>query len=129
MTANDPLLAPLPASEHREIGGVQIDVVRAGAGRVKRVVYPAGFRWSSHMKPVVGTELCMHAHVGFLARGAVHIRYADGCTATFVAPQVIAIEPGHEGWVGGDEAAVVIEFDFEGETVSRLGMPDCHRHK
>src|SRR5215469_17745220 len=106
MTANDPLLGPLPASEHREIGGVQIDVVRAGAGRVKRVIYPKGFRWSSHMKPVVGTDLCMHAHVGFLARGEVHIRYADGCTSKFVAPQVIAIEPGHEGWVAGDEAAV-----------------------
>jgi hypothetical protein len=58
----------------------------------------------------------------------VHIQYADGCTAKFIAPQVMAIEPGHEGWVAGDEAAVVIEFDFEGETVSRLGMPDCHRH-
>jgi len=23
---------------------------------------------------------------------------------------------------------VMIEFDFEGDTVSRLGMPDSHRH-
>jgi hypothetical protein len=30
--------------------------------------------------------------------------------------------------VVGDEAAVVIEFDFEGDTVSRLGMPESHRH-
>jgi hypothetical protein len=42
----------------------QIDVVRAGGCRVKRVVYRPGFRWSTHMKPIVGTDLCMHALVG-----------------------------------------------------------------
>ena len=125
---NDPLLAPLPGAEHREIGGVQLDVARAGAGRVKRMIYPAGFRWSTHMKPIVGTNHCMHAHVGFLARGQVHIRYADGCTLEFAAPQVMAVEPEHDGWVVGDEPAVVIEFDFEGETAQRLGMPGAHRH-
>jgi hypothetical protein len=128
MSADDPLLALLPGSEHREIGGTRIDVVRAGCGRVKRVVYPPGFRWSSHMKPIVGTDLCMHAHVGFLARGQVRIQYGDGCTSNFVAPQVVVIDPGHEGWVVGDEPAVLIEFDFEKETVSRLGMPESHRH-
>jgi hypothetical protein len=128
MSSDDPLLGPLPGAEHREIGGTRIDTVRAGCCRVKRVVYPPGFRWSSHMKGVVGTDLCMHAHVGFLARGQVHIQYADGCTSEFVAPQVVAIDPGHEGWVVGDEPAVLIEFDFERETVSRLGMPDSHRH-
>jgi hypothetical protein len=79
------------------------------------------------MKAIVGTDLCMHAHVGFLARGQVHIQYADGCTVEFAAPQVVVIEPGHDGWVFGDEAVVLIEFDFEGETVSKLGMPDAHR--
>ena len=128
MSDHDSLLAPIPAAESREIGGVQLDVVRTGGCRVKRLVYQPGFRWSTHMRPIVGTELCMHAHVGFLARGQVHIEYADGCTMEFSAPQVLAIEPGHDGWVVGDEAAVVIEFDFEGDTVSRLGMPDAHRH-
>ena len=63
------------------------------------------------------------------ARGRVHIQYADGCTSEFVAPQVVAIEPGHDGWVVGDEPAVLVEFDFEGETVSRLGMPEAHQHR
>ena len=125
---SDPMLAPLRGGECREIGGVQIDVVRAGACRVKRVIYRPGFRWSTDMKAIVGTDLCMHAHVGFLARGQIHIQYADGCTSEFVAPQVVAIEPGHDGWVVGDEPAVLVEFDFEGETVSRLGMPKAHQH-
>lgn len=128
MSVNDPLLAPIQASEHRDVGGIQLDILRAGNGRVKRMIYPRGFRWSTHMKAVAGTDLCMHAHVGFLARGEIHIEYADGCTLEYVAPRVVVVEPGHDAWVVGDESAVLIEFDFEGETTRRLGMPDMHQH-
>ena len=126
--ASDPLLAPLPDADRRSVGGVKLEVVRTGDARVKRMIYPAGFRWSTDMKPLVGTDLCMHAHVGFLARGRIEIEYADGCRVTFRAPQVVAIEPGHDGRVVGGEPAVLIEFDFEGDTIQRLGMPDRHQH-
>lgn len=118
----DSLMGPLKDADHRVVGGVAIDMVRTGAARVKRVVYPVGFRWSKDMQPVVGTALCQHAHVGFLARGEFHIQYADGQVEQFVAPQVVAIAPGHDGWVVGEEPAVLIEFDFEGETVQRMGL-------
>src|SRR3954452_13355188 len=111
--ATDPLTAPMTNAEHRELSGVQLDIAKAGSSRVKRVIYQPGFRWSTNMKPSVGTDLCMHAHVGFIARGAVGVRYADGCTQEFTAPQAVAIDPGHDGWVIGNEPAVLIEFDFE----------------
>jgi hypothetical protein len=126
--ADQPLLAPIEGADRREVGGVRLEVTRAGAGRVKRMIYPVGFRWSKDMKPVVGTERCMHAHVGFLAHGQLHVEYADGCVVELAAPQVIAIEPGHDGWVVGGQPAVVIEFDFESRTAERLGMPAAHRH-
>ena len=126
--APDALLAPIKGATAREIGGVRLEVASAGAARVKRMIYPAGFRWSKSMKPIVGTDRCMHAHVGFLARGEIHIEYADGCVVEYRAPQVVAIDPGHDGWVVGREPVILIEFDFEGDTVSRLGMPAEHRH-
>src|SRR5262245_21772254 len=67
----DPLLAAVRGAERRNLGHVRLDVGRAGEARVKRMVYPPGFRWSVDMKPVVGTEFCMHAHVGFLAHGEI----------------------------------------------------------
>jgi hypothetical protein len=127
-SAADVLLAPIEGSEQRSVGGVRLDVKRAGDARVKRMVYPAGFRWSANMKPQVDTDYCMHAHVGFLARGEIHIEYDDGCVVEYKAPQVVSIEPGHDGWVVGREPAVLIEFDFERDTVDRLGMPRRHRH-
>ena len=127
MSGIDPLLAQIPGADRREVGGVTLEVVRAGAARVKRMIYPVGFRWSTNMKPLVDTALCMHAHVGFLARGSIHIGYPDGCVKEYSAPAVMAIEPGHDGWVVGNEPAIVIEFDFEGDTARRLGMVE-HRH-
>jgi hypothetical protein len=124
----DPLTAPVKGAEHRKVGHVRLDVGRAGEARVKRLIYPPGFRWSVDMKPVVGTDLCMHAHVGFLVRGEIHIEYADGCVVEHKAPQIVAIDPGHDGWVVGKEPVVLIEFDFERDTIARLGMPRAHRH-
>jgi hypothetical protein len=127
-SAVDALLAPVKGATRRNIGHVQLEVGPAGGARVKRMIYPPGFHWLVDMKPVVKTDLCMHAHVGFLARGEIHIEYADGCIVEHKAPQIVAIEPGHDGWVVGKEPVVLIEFDFEGDTVNRLGMPTAHKH-
>ncbi|MFD2718169.1 hypothetical protein ACFST9_05555 [Hymenobacter monticola] len=119
---NSSLLGPMKGATRREVGGVQVDVVPTGNARVKRIVYPVGFRWSKNLKDIVGTPLCTHAHVGFLASGRFNIQYPDGVVEEFVAPQAVAIAPGHDGWVVGEEPAILIEFDFEGETVERLGL-------
>ena len=128
MPSSDPLLGPIKGAERRELGGVTVDAVRTGAARVKRIIYSPGFRWSKDMKPITGTEFCMHAHVGFLVRGKIRVEYPDGCVHEFEAPQAVAIEPGHDGWVVGEEPAVLIEIDFEGDTIDKLGMPTEHRH-
>src|SRR5216683_1075535 len=91
MNPTDPLLAPMKGAERRTIAGVQVDVVRTGGARVKRMIYPPGFRWSKHMKDSVGSDLCQHAHVGFLAHGAIHIQYGDGCVAEFEAQSALCL--------------------------------------
>ena len=122
-------MAAMAGTDTRIVGGVQMDIARAGAARVKRVIYPSGFHWERDMKPITGTDLCMHAHVGFLVQGEIHIEYADGCVVKHKAPQIVAIEPGHDGWVVGTAPAVLIEVDFERDTINRLGMRDAHRHE
>ena len=122
------LTEPLEGAEHMEVGGVQVDVVPVGRGRLKRAIYPAGFRWSRDMKPHVDTDLCMHAHIGFLAEGAIAGEYPDGCTFRYEAPAAIAIDPGHDAWVESDEPAVLIEFDAARETTELFGVPAEHSH-
>jgi hypothetical protein len=129
MNSTDALLAPMKSDERREVGGVQVDIGYAGTARVKRMIYPPGFNWGTDLKPVMGSELCMHSHVGFMAKGQINVRFADGCVVEYRAPQFVAVEPGHEGWVVGEEPAVLIEFDFGGDTTERLGLPHEHQHR
>jgi len=127
-TVGDPLTAPIKSADRRTIAGIGVDIMRAGSGRIKRLVYPPGFRWSTHLKPVVGTALCMHAHVGLFVRGHVRGEYADGCTFEFVAPQAVVVEPGHDAWVVGAGPAVLIQFDAQDETARHFGLSQEHRH-
>jgi hypothetical protein len=111
----------MEGADHREIEGIQLDVARAGDCRVKREV-PPGFRWSCYKNAIVGTDLCRHAHVGFLAHGKIHIEHADGCTVEFASPQADAIEAGRDGKVAGDEPAVIIEFDWVCQRNTRIEL-------
>jgi hypothetical protein len=124
----DPLVEPIDGADRREVGGAIVEIVRVGNGRVKRAIYPPGFRWSTHMRPTVRTERCEHAHIGFLARGRIQGEYEDGCTFDFAAPQVVVIDPGHDAWVVGDDEAVLIQFDSEEGTARRFGLPSEHSH-
>jgi hypothetical protein len=115
-------------ARHTSFGPVEIDVGNVGDARIKRLVYPPGMRWSSDIKPLVGTEQCEHAHAGFLVEGALRFEFDDGCTLDYVAPAVVEVAPGHDAFVVGDARAVLIEVDVEGDTLARLGLPDAHRH-
>lgn len=128
MKQDNPLLAAVNGAERRDVAGVQVEMTRAGDARIRRVIYPAGFRWSTHMKGNVGTDHCMHAHVGFIVHGEIEIQYDDGCRVQFSAPQAVVIEAGHDGWVKGDQPAIMIEVDFESDTARRFGLPATHKH-
>ncbi len=128
MAEPDALLAAMAGTDRIELAGMTVDAGNAGDARVRRIVYPPGFRWSVDVRPVVGGDVCEHAHVGFLARGRLAGRYDDGCEFDYAAPQVVAIEPGHDAWVGSVGPAVLIEIDFERNTIDRLGMARRHAH-
>ena len=119
---------PIEGADHHEVAGLAVNVVKVGNGRLKRVVYPPGWRWSTHMKPVVKTDSCMHTHVGFLARGHLQGIYDDGCEYEVKAPQFAVVEAGHDGWVVGDEPAVWIQWDSEEGTARRFGLRERHGH-
>jgi hypothetical protein len=126
--SDDALVQPIDGAVHQTFGGIEIDVMAAGETRIKRLVHGVGWRWSEHVKPLVGTDRCMHAHVGFIAQGRLVGEYPDGCTFDFIAPQAVYIEPGHDSWVVGEEPVVLIQFDYAENTLARIGVPADHRH-
>ena len=89
---------------------VTVDVVKIAGGEVGRYTFQPGWRWSEHIKPVVGGDSCQTDHVGYVVSGTLAAQSDDGSTGEATAGCVYRIGPGHDGWVVGDEPVVVVEF-------------------
>jgi quercetin dioxygenase-like cupin family protein len=100
--------------DHVAKGGIEVDVLRLGDMNVKRVTYPAGWRYSTHM----GAPKCFDTHVGYMVSGHMVAELDDGTRLEIGAGSVFVIPPGHDGWVSGDEPCVLVQFD-EGESAAR----------
>lgn len=50
------------------------------------------------------------AHLGFVQSGRMPIRMDDGQEGEAGPGDVIMIPPGHDAWVVGDEACVILDF-------------------
>jgi hypothetical protein len=87
-----------------------VELVNLAGGQIGRYTFQPGWRWSECIKPVVGTDSCQVEHIGYVVSGAMGIRHNDGSEAEFNPGDVYRIAPGHDGWVRGDEPAVVVEF-------------------
>lgn len=96
--------------EVRRPGNTTVEVVKIGGGEIGRYTFEPGWRWSEHIKPVVGTESCQTEHVGYVVSGTLHVQSDDGTSGEVTSGCVYRIAPGHDAWVVGDESVVVVEF-------------------
>lgn len=95
-------------------GGAVIEAVQIGDMNVKRITYPPGWRFSTHM----GAPKCLDTHVGYTLSGHMVAELDDGTRLEFGPGSIFVIPAGHDGWVVGDEPAVIVQFD-EGESAAR----------
>jgi hypothetical protein len=77
---------------------------------VGRTIQEPGWRWSTHIRPLVGGDWCQSRHVGVVIPGRMHIVMEDGDEFDFGSYDVVDIAPGHDAWVVGDDAVVAIEW-------------------
>jgi quercetin dioxygenase-like cupin family protein len=91
-------------------GAGQVELVSVGDGMIGRATFEPGWRWSEHVKPIAGTDSCQAAHLGYVVSGRQTVRMDDGTELTYGAGDVVAIPPGHDAWVEGDEACVILDF-------------------
>jgi hypothetical protein len=97
--------------ETRTPDKTMVSVVHLGDSTVARLSVEPGWRWSECIKPVVGTESCQAAHLGYVVSGRLHIAHNDGAESDIGAGDTYRIDPGHDAWVLGDEPFVALEFE------------------
>ena len=88
----------------------QVEVVTIGGATIGRYTFEPGWRWSESVKPIAKTDSCQAHHVGYVLTGRLHVLSDDGGEAEIGPGEAYEIEPGHDGWVVGDEAVTSVEF-------------------
>ena len=97
--------------ERREFadGMGHADIVSVGGATIGRGVFEPGWRWSSHVKPIAGTDSCQVAHTGVVVQGRMAVRMDDGTESEVGPGDVVYIAPGHDAWIVGDEACIMYD--------------------
>jgi hypothetical protein len=89
----------------------KIDIVSIAGGAVGRATFQPGWKWSEHEKPVVGAgEFCEVPHLVYMVAGRLHIVMSGGEEFDLNPGDVATLPAGHDGWVLGDEQAVMLDF-------------------
>jgi quercetin dioxygenase-like cupin family protein len=97
-------------TETREFSHGRLEVFEIAGQVIGRASYDPGWRWSEHVGPLVGTELCQTEHLGLVISGRCAVKMADGTETTMGPGDLFAIPPGHDSWVVGDEPYVSVHF-------------------
>jgi hypothetical protein len=87
-----------------------LDVVELPGAVVVSGTLDPGWRWSTDVKPLVGTESCQAAHTGVVLSGRFHIRMDDGRELELGPGDAHVVPPGHDAWVVGDEPVTLVDF-------------------
>jgi hypothetical protein len=98
------------ADEVRTFPNGQLELLHIGGSDIGRLTLQPGWRWSEHVKPLAGTELCEAPHFQYHVTGTLRIRMADGTEFDAVPGQVTALPSGHDAWVVGDEPVEVVDW-------------------
>jgi hypothetical protein len=91
-------------------GKGKADVVQLAGRGVARGIFEPGWKWSENVKPIAGTESCEVSHMGYCVSGRMKVHMDDGTELDVRPGTAVAIPPGHDAEVVGDEPCVLIDF-------------------
>ena len=99
-----------PEETRRFEGKGKAELVSLEGALVSRATFEPGWKWSVNLKPIAKTESCQVHHRGYVVAGRMRVRMDDGTEGEVGPGQVVAIPPGHDAEVVGDENFVFIDF-------------------
>lgn len=100
-------------------GNGRAAIVNVAGQTVGRGTFEPGWTWSANVKPIAQTESCEVSHLGYVLSGRMRVRMDDGSETVIEPGQVVAIPPGHDAEVIGDEPCEMVDFGEFGDYAKR----------
>jgi len=111
--------APTPAADYKNFDDPtevrtfpkgKLELVAVAGHTIGRLTLEPGWRWSKHVRPIVGTQWCEAPHFQYVISGRMHIIMADGEEFDLGPGDVNSLPSGHDAYVVGDEPVVGIDW-------------------
>jgi hypothetical protein len=96
--------------EVREFPKGRLELIKVGGATVGRAIFEPGWKWSTSLQPLVKTKSCEAPHFQYHVAGVLRILMDDGTEFDCGPGDVSLLPSGHDAWVVGDQAAVVVDF-------------------
>jgi hypothetical protein len=97
-------------SEVRDFPNGKAEILEVGGAQIGRLVLQPGWRWSTDVKPIAQTSSCEAPHFQYHVSGKLGIRMDDGTEYVAGPGDVTSLPSGHDAWVIGNEAVVVVDW-------------------
>jgi TusA-related sulfurtransferase len=69
-----------------------------------------GWKWTTHMQPIMNTETCQIRHIGYVISGRMGFLMDYGATVEVGAGDAFDVKPGHDAWTVGNEPVVFLDL-------------------
>jgi hypothetical protein len=98
------------ADEVREFPKGRVELITIGGATIGRAIFEPGWRWATSVQPIAKTSSCEAPHFQYHVAGILRVKMDDGAEFDCRPGDVSLLPSGHDAWVVGDEAAVVVDF-------------------
>jgi quercetin dioxygenase-like cupin family protein len=102
-----------------EAGSGKLELVTTDGGPVGRARFEPGWKWSTHVRPIAKTDSCQASHVAYFISGRMRVVMDDGAEEEFGPGDLMICPPGHDAWIVGQDACVVVDWAGFGDYAKR----------
>jgi hypothetical protein len=96
--------------EVREFPKGRLELIKVGGATIGRAIFEPGWRWATSVQPIAKTASCEAPHFQYHVSGVLRIRMDNGDEFDCRPGDVSLLPSGHDAWVVGAEAAIVVDF-------------------
>jgi hypothetical protein len=96
--------------EVREFPKGRLELVTIGGATVGRAILEPGWRWSTSVKPLAGTESCEAPHFQYHVAGVLKVVMDNGAEFECRPGDLSLLPSGHDAWVVGTEPVIIVDF-------------------
>jgi hypothetical protein len=98
------------ADEVRMFNHGSVELLHMDGGTIGKLTLQPGWRWSTDVKPIAGTQWCEAPHFQYQVSGKLHVVMQDGSEFDLEAGSVSHLPSGHDAWVVGNQPVVLVDW-------------------